>query len=115
MSNGVKVDNGSINSATARLGFILGKEFTAATRPSNVYLKGSVMHEFGGKGSINGYFENDSITADGAPAMGTWYEVGLGTNLGIAKNSNLYFDALKTFGGKINTKWQINAGVRVNF
>ena len=115
MSNGARVENGSINSVTGRLGFILGKEFKTAQRPGNVYLKGSLYHEFGGKGSINAYFGNDSINADGSPNMGTWYELGLGTNLGIAKNSNLYVDAVKTFGGKINTKWQLNAGVRVNF
>ena len=115
MSNGARVENGSINSVTGRLGFILGKEFKTAQRPGNVYLKGSLYHEFGGKGSINAYFGNDHINADGSPNMGTWYELGLGTNLGIAKNSNLYVDAVKTFGGKINTKWQLNAGVRVAF
>ena len=46
---------------------------------------------------------------------GTWYEIGLGANLGIAKNSNLYFDALKTFGGDLRTDWQFNAGLRFTF
>ena len=46
---------------------------------------------------------------------GTWYEIGLGANLGIAKNSNLYFDALKTFGGNLRTDWQFNAGLRFSF
>ena len=46
---------------------------------------------------------------------GTWYEIGLGANLGIDKNSNLYFDALKTFGGDLRTDWQFNAGLRFTF
>ena len=43
------------------------------------------------------------------------YEIGLGANLGIAKNSNLYFDALKTFNGNLRTEWQFNAGLRFSF
>ena len=46
---------------------------------------------------------------------GSWYEIGLGANLGLAKNSNLYFDALKTFGGDLRTEWQFNAGLRFTF
>ena len=46
---------------------------------------------------------------------GSWYEIGLGANLGIAKNSNLYFDALKTFNGMVRTDWQFNAGLRFTF
>lgn len=115
MSNGVNVEAGSINSLTARLGFVLGREFSTAKRPGNVYIKASLLHEFGGEGSINGYFDRDRVQTDGTPSMGTWCEVGVGTNLGIAKNSNIYLDAFKTFGSKINTKWQINAGIRGSF
>ena len=43
---------------------------------------------------------------------GSWYEIGLGANLGITKNSNLYFDALKTLNSTVRTDWQFNAGLR---
>ncbi|WP_306563278.1 autotransporter outer membrane beta-barrel domain-containing protein [Phascolarctobacterium faecium] len=46
---------------------------------------------------------------------GSWYEIGLGANLGIAKNSNLYFDALKTLNSTVRTDWQFNAGLRFTF
>ena len=66
-------------------------------------------------GGATGYYENSSLALQTGDLTGTWYEIGLGSNLGIAKNSNLYFDALKTFGGNLRTDWQFNAGLRFTF
>ena len=114
-SNGVGVKQDGVNSAVTRLGVLGGKEFTLNDRPSNAYVKASVLHDFGGNGGATAYYGTDSLAMQAGDLMGTWYEVGVGMNLGIAKNSNLYFDALKTFKGSIRTDWQINAGLRFTF
>ena len=115
LSNGARIENSGIDSAVARLGVLSGKEFTIGGRPSNAYLKASVLHDFGGNGGTTGYYGADTVALDTGDLTGTWYEIGLGANLGIAKNSNLYFDALKTFGGDLRTDWQFNAGLRFTF
>ena len=115
LSNGARIENSGIDSAVARLGVLSGKEFTIGGRPSNAYLKASVLHDFGGNGGATGYYENSRLALQTGDLTGTWYEIGLGANLGIAKNSNLYFDALKTFGGDLRTDWQFNAGLRFTF
>ncbi len=93
-----------------RLGFLGGKEFTIGGRMSNAYVKASALHDFGGNGGANWILWQKYGYVDSADLTGTWYEIGLGANLGIAKNSNLYFDALKTFNGDLRTDWQFNAG-----
>ena len=114
-SNDVMIRQDSVNSAVVRLGFLGGKEFTIGGRASNAYVKASALHDFGGNGGATGYYENSRLALQTGDLTGTWYEIGLGANLGIAKNSNLYFDALKTFGGDLRTEWQFNAGLRFTF
>ena len=107
-SNEVSVKQDSVNSAVVRLGFLGGKEFTIGGRTSNAYVKASALHDFGGNGGGTAYYKGRSSIVESADMNGTWYEIGLGANLGIAKNSNLYFDALKTFGGDLRTDWQLS-------
>ena len=114
-SNEVSVKQDSVNSAVTRIGILGGKEFTIGGRVSNAYVKASLLHDFGGNGGATGYYGNDSLALQTGDLTGTWYEIGLGANLGIAKNSNLYFDALKTFNGTVRTDWQFNAGLRFTF
>ena len=115
MSNGGRIKNDGVDSAVTRIGILGGKEFTIGGRPSNAYVKASLLHDFGGSGGATGYYGSDSLALQTGDLTGTWYEIGLGANLGIAKNSNLYFDALKTFGGDLRTDWQFNAGLRFTF
>ena len=115
MSNGGRIKNDGVDSAVTRIGILGGKEFTIGGCPSNAYVKASLLHDFGGSGGATGYYGNDSLALQTGDLTGTWYEIGLGANLGIAKNSNLYFDALKTFNGTVRTDWQFNAGLRFTF
>ena len=114
-SNGVSIRQDGVNSAIVRLGFLGGKEFSIGGRPSNAYVKASLLHDFGGNGGSTGYYGIKSLAMQTGDLTGSWYEIGLGANLGITKNSNLYFDALKTFGGDLRTDWQFNAGLRFTF
>ena len=115
MSNGGRIENDGVDSAVTRIGILGGKEFTIGGRPSNAYVKASLLHDFGSNGGATAYYGTDSLALQTGDLTGTWYEIGLGANLSIAKNSNLYFDALKTFGGDLRTDWQFNAGLRFTF
>ena len=114
-SNGVSIRQDGVNSAIVRLGFLGGKEFSIGGRPSNAYVKASLLHDFGGNGGSTGYYGIKSLAMQTGDLTGSWYEIGLGANLGIAKNSNLYFDALKTLNSTVRTDWQFNAGLRFTF
>lgn len=114
-SNGVSIRQDGVNSAIVRLGFLGGKEFSIGGRPSNAYVKASLLHDFGGNGGSTGYYGIKSLAMQTGDLTGSWYEIGLGENLGITKNSNLYFDALKTLNSTVRTDWQFNAGLRFTF
>ena len=114
-SNGVSIRQDGVNSAIVRLGFLGGKEFSIGGRPSNAYVKASLLHDFGGNGGSTGYYGIKSLAMQTGDLTRSWYEIGLGANLGIAKNSNLYFDALKTLNSTVRTDWQFNAGLRFTF
>ena len=111
-SNGVSIRQDGVNSAIVRLCFLGGKEFSIGGRPSNAYVKASLLHDFGGNGGSTGYYGIKSLAMQTGDLTGSWYEIGLGANLGITKNSNLYFDALKTLNSTVRTDWQFNAGLR---
>ena len=115
MSNGTQISQDAVNSAVTRIGVLSGKEFTMNGRQGNAYVKASLLHDFGGNGGGAAYYNGRSTVVESADMSGTWWELGLGANLGLAKNSNLYFDALKTFGGDLRTEWQFNAGLRFTF
>lgn len=114
-SNGVSIRQDGVNSAIVRLGFLGGKEFSIGGRPSNAYVKASLLHDFGGNGGSTGYYGIKSLAMQTGDLTGSWYEIGLSANLGITKNSNLYFDALKTLNSTVRTDWQFNAGLRFTF
>ena len=114
-SNGVSIRQDGVNSAIVRVGFLGGKEFSIGGRPSNAYVKASLLHDFGGNGGSTGYYGIKSLAMQTGDLTGSWYEIGLGANLGITKNSNLYFDALKTLNSTVRTDWQFNAGLRFTF
>lgn len=112
----IKVRQDDSDSLVGRLGLVLSREMTdTENRSQRFYLKASVLHEFMGidrfhlqdsRGETL-YVEND--------LGGTWYEVGLGMNAVISDRTHLYLDIEKSFKGKIETPYRIEAGVRWEF
>ena len=45
----------------------------------------------------------------------TWFELGLGGNVRISRTGNFYGEVTRGFGGDINKKWSVNAGLRFTF
>lgn len=109
-SEGAKVHQDSLDSLVGRLGFSLGKDVKAG----NVYVRASYLYDF--KGDVAMRMSNGvaSDTYD-QDLGGSWWEFGVGTNLNFGKDMHFYFDVERTEGGKIDTPWQWNAGVRLSF
>ncbi|WP_158653706.1 autotransporter outer membrane beta-barrel domain-containing protein, partial [Helicobacter cholecystus] len=103
-----------------RFGASFGYDFKNFTEGKNIQAKAYVgifaesdyvnggdvtlTENFGGIASLQ-----SSIKSDTRAVMN------LGTNIEIKDNTRIYFDFEKSFGGKINTEYQINAGVRYSF
>ena len=110
-NNDIMVSQDALYSKVGRVGFRIGK---ALTKKSQIYAYGSLLHEFGSDGHT--YLKLNGISNSYLQEIGnTWYEVGVGGNFSIAKGTQAYMNVEKTFGDKIKTPWQWNAGVRWNF
>ena len=98
---------GGLNSYIGRVGFVAGQK----TKDGNdVYFKASALHEFGGSRDIHMTAANGETLS-----MSKDFEVGIGTNIKLSKASYFYGDIERSFGGEIEKKWQVNAGVRFEF
>lgn len=115
MSNGLQVKQDAISTFTGRLGVLTGKTFKNQGGVGNTYFKASVLHEFSGNGSAQAYYQGNGLSIQSGDMSGTWCELGVGANVPLSNKSNLYFDALKTFGGKMKSNWQVNVGLRFGF
>ena len=104
-----------MNSAIGRIGFVMGQKIKNG---SNIYLKADLQHEFAGKrdlqltsdaGGTNDILSKHNDYGD------TWFELGLGANIKLSKDSSFYGEVERGFGGDINKKWSVNAGLRFTF
>lgn len=103
---------GGLNSYIGRVGFVTGQK----TKDGNdVYFKASALHEFGGCRDIHMAAANGETLSMSKDYSDTWLEVGIGTNIKLSKASYFYGDIERSFGGEIEKKWQVNAGVRFEF
>lgn len=109
---GTKVSVDGINSYIGRVGVMFGQQLENG---SNVYIKANLLHEFGGESSLAMLAANgDALTME-KDYGDTWYELGIGANIKIGRASYFYGDIERGFGGDIDKKWQINAGLRFEF
>lgn len=110
-NNGIKVNQDSLESAVGRVGFEVGKRISDS---GSIYAKASLLHDFAG--SADTYLSHKDLTNSYHQDIGdTWCEAGIGFNYKTSKNSYVYADVVKTFGGDVETPWQWNAGMRWTF
>ncbi len=110
-NNGIKVNQDSLESAVGRVGFEVGKRISDS---GSIYAKASLLHDFAG--SADTYLSLNGLTNSYHKDIGdTWCEAGIGFNYKTSKNSYVYADVVKTFGGDVETPWQWNAGMRWTF
>lgn len=109
---GTKVSVDGINSYIGRVGVMFGQQLENG---GDVYIKANLLHEFGGESSLAMLAANgDALTME-KDYGDTWYELGIGANIKIGRASYFYGDIERGFGGDIDKKWQINAGLRFEF
>ncbi|WP_455655341.1 autotransporter outer membrane beta-barrel domain-containing protein [Phascolarctobacterium sp.] len=109
--NGTRIKYNGMDSAVARLGLAMGRDF----EQGNVYLKASVLHELGGRGAVEMLASDGAWLRDAKDYSGSWFELGLGTNWQTAANSHVYLDVERSFGGEFAKQWQVNAGMNWTF
>ena len=120
---GLKVHKDATHSLVGRLGFVLGRKLN---NKSDYYVKANLWREFAGGGDTNMTYLSPRMQSLGLTNLtqtfgsssdnrDTWFELGLGGNVKLAKKTYMYGDVLKTFGADVQKTWQINAGVRWSF
>lgn len=111
--SGIKVNQKGATSLIGFLGFRLGREYQHAEsdRYNNYYLRAGLMHEFIGDKEITLTGSDGSIHKEYG-GTDTWFNVGIGADISIAKNSYFWADVEKTFGSDWDNTWQINGGLR---
>lgn len=110
-AKGIRVAYDDINSLIGRLGIVAGKAFSRG----DVYVKASLLHEFSGDSSVAMLAANgESYSAD-KDYGDTWLEAGIGGNITLGKNCELYGDVERSFGGDVTKNWGANVGFRYSF
>ncbi len=110
-NKGVNVAYDDLNSFIGRLGIVAGKAFSRG----DVYVKASVLHEFSGNSSVTMLAANGESYSAEKDYGDTWLEVGIGGNITLGKNFELYGDVERSFGGDVTKNWGANVGFRYSF
>lgn len=115
--NGFEVTTDAMNSLVGRLGFVLSREVKKDTQKAfRYYAKASLLHEFCGDDQITlRDRSNDDRLSFRDSQGGTWYEVGIGANMLLNKNTHFYVDIEKSFGGEVKTPYRVEGGIRWEF
>lgn len=113
-SEGVTVEQDSINSYVARVGLQAG-----VNCPNNMaafFVRASYLYDLDGETSTTARMANakDANRFD-QDFGGGWYEFGLGMNVNFTKNLYGYADFEYVTGGEIKMPYRWNAGVRYAF
>ena len=114
--SGIKAQIADTNSIIGRVGFRAGSSFSfgSAERISTAYLYGDVLREFKGDHVFAARGHSTSVDFSYADKE-TWYDAGIGANLSLSSNTDLWLNAKYIFGGYFESSRQINAGVRFSF
>ncbi len=116
LSNGMHIDQDSANSLIGRLGVRLGHDFRFSEElaPSKVYFKADVYREFAGDRDVRLTGQDATLTRD-VDGGDTWFTYGIGADFSVTKNLFFYADVQKSAGGDVDTKWEVNGGLRWAF
>ena len=107
-----------------RFALSLGKDFgsdSLGNSRGQVYLKAAANHDFLGDGTAMMHAENNnggviaSQSVNVLAAEDTWYDLTLGANLKLNPRTSAWLALNKSFGGDVNTKWQVNGGLSWSF
>lgn len=113
---GVRAHFEDANSLIGRLGVRAGYEFSFAESlpASSIYVVADVLREFKGDTTWRAVGRSTSYAYD-ENGHETWYDAGIGADLAVNRNTNLWLDTKYVFGGDYENTWSLNAGVRWMF
>lgn len=113
--SGIAVDQDGATSLIGRVGFRLGREYEKDNgKTDNYYFKADLMHEFMGDKGIALSTATERYT-DEYDGQETWFDIGLGADISIGKNSFFWADVERTLGADFDNTWQVNGGFRWEF
>ncbi|MCE3047819.1 autotransporter outer membrane beta-barrel domain-containing protein, partial [Helicobacter kayseriensis] len=118
-SSFMNVDADSVMMLRARAGAAFAYDFKQFIQAKDVAasLYAGLFYEYDyiNSGSLAIQTDVDSTSASSALKSDGRIAINVGTNIQATKNVRIYADFEKSFEGKINTDYQINAGVRYSF
>ena len=112
---GKTVQADGYDSAIGRIGFVAGRRGKDARHPFDWYIKGSLLHEFGGSRALRFTAPDGESLDTHLDSQGTWCTLGLGGTYRTSHRTYLYGDVERSFGGDLQKKWQVNVGVQYQF
>ena len=107
----LQVEQDSFNTLVGRVGFRLGQKLDNAS----YFVKLAAAHEFSGDfdTTYRAVGEPDGRTS--IDFGDTWYEAQIGGTVKLSDNSVIYADFERSFGGDVEEKWRVDAGLRWSF
>lgn len=111
MSDNTSVHNDSVTSMLGRIGLAIGRD----QKKNSYYFKTSLAREFSAHPNVTMASGGLSPVTLEQNLKDTWLEFDIGWTAAYDHNVNSYVELSKTTGGKINTPWQINVGIRKSF
>ena len=123
LSNGLKYGQDQTDMLLGRAGLSVGKRYGQGEHSGEAYLKLSANHDFLDSGNAMMYAMQNSSTsslnevvlasqkADTLAGKDTWYDVTLGSHFKLGGSRDGWLEVNKSFGGQVNTDWQLNGGV----
>lgn len=123
LTNGLKYAQDKMDMLIGRAGLSVSKSYGGGNRAGEAYIKLSANHDFMNGGHAMMYAMQNSSTSslnevvldsqrvDTLAGKDTWYDVTLGGRFKLGGSRDGWLEVNKSFGGKVNTDWQVNGGI----
>ncbi|WP_432748310.1 TonB-dependent receptor domain-containing protein [Pectinatus frisingensis] len=109
---------------TGHAGITLGRKYGQGSHSGEAYLKLAANHDFSSNDAMFYAMQPESMKLevgadpvlasqkiDNLEGRDTWYDVSLGSSIKLGESHDAWIGVNKSFGGNVNTKWQVNGGV----
>ncbi len=107
----MEVQQDAFNTFVGRLGFRVGQKLDNAS----YFAKLAVAHEFSGDFDTTFRAPGEPEGKTSIDFGDTWYEAQIGGSAKLSDNSMIYASFERSFGGDVDEKWRVDAGLRFSF
>lgn len=105
------VEQDAFTSLIGRVGVRLGQKLDNAS----YFVKLAAAHEFNGDFDSSYHVEGEPDGSTSISFSDTWFEAQLGGSVKLNDNSMVYASFERSFGGDVEQKWRVDAGLRWSF